>query len=100
MKGVTEPGTIADFKVGDQLKLTRRFENKDETYKVEVTAVNHRNNGLVTIYGNDFGTGAFDPKTIGIRTRYTHILSVVKIGWKQPWEPFHPRPSDRGYSNM
>jgi hypothetical protein len=80
--------SLVDYEVGDVLELTRRFGDKDQVFKVDVINVNYLNNGLVTYVGNESGAGAFNPKDVGVRTRYLHIVSVKKVGHNS--RDFHP----------
>ncbi len=93
---------INNYSVGDQLMITFRHGNGDKTYKVEVNNVNYNNNGLVTIWGNELGSTAFNPEFVGIKQRYQHIISVKKVGhmshnWRPPWSGLSHREAMRQY---
>lgn len=87
--------TIDDFKPGDILKLKRCGALPD--CEAEVTCVDYNDNGLVTYSGRECGQGAFDPATLGDPSRYQTIIGVEKIGFQQPWRPFHPAPGNPSY---
>jgi hypothetical protein len=82
---------LSDYEVGDVLELVRRFGLVDKTFKVEVTNVNYRDNGLITYFGDVSGSGAFKPEEIGFPTRYLYIVSVKKLAhnpvqaYRVPW---------------
>ncbi len=95
---------INNYTIGDVLMLSRMIGPKEVTFKVTVENVNYNGNGLVTVYGTDYGTGAFDPKTIGVKQRYQYITAVKKIvqgsgpqPYRVPWFGLSHREAMRQY---
>jgi len=79
--------TLNDFKVGDVLLITETHKHHKEVRAAQVSCIDYKGNGLVTIEGYwgmtdkylPTGQGAFDPKEIGTK-KFGFYSEVKKIG--------------------
>jgi hypothetical protein len=102
--------TLESYKIGDVLLMTTRMRKGTEVRSCQVFDINYRDNGLVTFTGCSHeraplptGSGAFDPtelKEDGTSDAQWGIVQIEKVGHREAWKPFCPRPGDPHYDLM